>query len=175
VTLLEIMVVVAVLAVVAALAVPNMLPVLQRSRARAAAEDLASIVEDARRRAVSSGRCHRVVLAGAAATIERRTTPDCVNISLDSWVTVRTTTVPGFTLSVERVPGSVSAANALIFRPNSRLRGDNDLRIDDDGARLLAALPGGFTATVSVMANGRLCTAVLNAAPPALAAPPVCR
>lgn len=174
-TLLEVVVVIAILGVMAALAVPNLIPVVERSKARGAAENLASFVDDARRRAMTSGRCHRVVVSGDTATVQQRSTPDCVNIALDTWIDAGSTRIEGFTLAVERVPLTVALADAVIFRPNSRLRGDGNLRVDNDGARIKAQMSSGVTGFIDIMSTGRMCATVAMTPPVALTAPPVCR
>ena len=67
VTLIELMVTVAVLAVIATLAAPSFSDFLQRYRLRGAAEDIASLVAGARVEAVMSNRAVGVVFAGADA------------------------------------------------------------------------------------------------------------
>lgn len=174
-SLLEVMIVLAIVGILAAIAVPSIVPTVRRAEAASTSEQIAGFVEEARRRAVSTGRCHRVVVvAPATLRIERRTTPDCVNLTLDAWDPVRARVFEKATLAVDAQPGTVPAAEALIFRPTSRLRGDGDLDTTDDGARLTATFTSGHVGVVVVTSIGRICTETRADPPPAFAAPGAC-
>lgn len=179
-SLIETMVVVAILGVMAAIAVPDLTPLLQKVKQNAAAGEAIQFVDRARRMAVNEGRCYRVRLDGDALVIERRSHGDCVNVGgsadtgWDAAVATLRPSAPGIGFAIatlDTAPGSV-----LIFRPSGRLRGDGDLRVSDDGARLVvssAALPN-RKLVLLVTAAGRTCVQPVQGALPALAAPVVC-
>ena len=171
VTLLELLVVSALLGIATAVAVPNLMPTLARVRHHGAAASAASFVDAARRRAVAEGRCYRVRKEGTALVAERRTSGDCVHLasSTTAWARVATLAAESGTSYVLAgqsltVPAGLTAAqedaHRVVFRPNGRLWGDGDLEVVDDGARVLiqsAHLPGESRAVV-VTALGRICT-----------------
>lgn len=65
---MEMMAVVAIVSVMVALGVASLAPVRDRAGARRAAEEVQQALQAARRRAIASGRCHRVDLTDAAGT-----------------------------------------------------------------------------------------------------------
>lgn len=177
VTLLEMMVVVAMLGILAALAVPNVQPAVRRARLRGAAEEIAGFLDDARHRAVSQGRCFRVrVVGGDTLVMERRNSVDCVDLAKDGWEAAeRTRVMSGFALTASAVPAAVPADERLVFRPSSRLRGDGSRTTTVYGAGVDITIPAvPEQARVTVTRLGRICTAVSVTPPAALAAPVVC-
>lgn len=178
VTLLEMMVVVAILGVMAALAVPNLAPLVRRSKLRSAAEEAASFLDEARQRAATQGRCFRVRIVGSDTLVmERRSTVDCVNLgAVDSWEpAVATRTLRGFLIASTAAPAIASPDERFVFRPNSRLRGNGTLTAQAYGSRLEISLAGqperGLVLATRV---GRVCASLESIAPPALAAPVEC-
>jgi type II secretion system protein H len=176
VTLLEMMVVVAMLGILAAIAVPNVQPAVRRAKLRAAAEEIAGFLDDARHRATSQGRCFRVRVVGSNTLLmERRSSVDCVNLAADSWEAAeRTRQMPGFTLTPTSVP-AVAGDEVLVFRPNSRLRGNGTRTATVYGARVAITMDATpEQAAVTVTRTGRICTTLSTGPLPALAAPVEC-
>jgi type IV fimbrial biogenesis protein FimT len=176
VTLLEMLVVVAIIGILAAVATPAVEPAVKRARLRGAAEEVAGFIDDARHRAVTQGRCFRVrVVGGDTLILERRSSVDCVDLAADGWEPAeRTKTLRGFAIVGEAVP-AVPADERFVFRPSSRLRGDGTLTTTASGSRLEIALPGSpERSTVTATRLGRVCAALHTTAPPPLAAPVEC-
>lgn len=176
VTLLEMMVVVAMLGILAALAVPNVQPAVRRAKLRGAAEEIAGFLDDARHRATSQGRCFRVRVVGSNTLLmERRSSVDCVNITEDTWEPAeRTRPMPGFTLTPTSVP-ALGDDVMFIFRPSSRLRGFGDRTTTAYGARIvISTSDGAEQGAVTVTRMGRVCAAISINPLPALAAPVEC-
>lgn len=174
-TLMEMMVVVSILAVLAAIAVPDLTPAVHNAKLRSQIDEVASFVEHARRRARAEGRCYRVTQSGASLQMQRRANADCYTpkngtLSGGGWDAVAATLTParGFTYTLQSVP------NELVFRPSGRVRGDGDLEVTDDGGRVViqyANLPQKHV-DVLITSQGRLCP-VINSGPPILMAVPV--
>ena len=177
ITLLEMMVVVAILGVFAAIATPNLLPLVRKGRLRGATEEVAAFLDDARHRAATQGRCFRVrIVGGDTLVLERRNSVDCVNLALDGWEPAeRTRPLRGFTLTSSSVP-ALGADDRLVFRPNSRLRGAGARTTTVYGSRVEIADNQGSPDRGVVIAtrHGRICSGMATTAPPALAAPVVC-
>lgn len=175
-TLIEMLVVVAVLGILAAIATPNLAPLARRGKLRATTEEVAAFLDDARMRAATQGRCFRVRVIGDALAVERRDSVDCVNLAADGWEgAARLKQIAGVTLAVESVP-SVPADEQLVFRPNSRLRGDGTRTATEYGARIIISSVGGGPerGVVVVTRHGRVCSGLSLSAPAALAAPVRC-
>ncbi|MBI1948208.1 MAG: prepilin-type N-terminal cleavage/methylation domain-containing protein [Deltaproteobacteria bacterium] len=176
-TLMEMMVVVSILAVLAAIAVPDLTPAVHNAKLRAQIDEVASFIENARRSARGEGRCYRVVQTGASLQMQRRGNADCytpVNGTLSGggWSAVAATLTPpaGFTYTLQSVP------NELVFRPSGRVRGDGDLDVTDDGARVViqyARIPQRHV-EVLITSQGRLCPLINAGAPVAISVPVVC-
>ncbi len=163
-TLLEMMVVVGLLGLLAAIAVPDLTPAIHNARLRAAGDDVVSILERARRSARAEGRCYRVRVDGGALVMDRRTHADCFTTSLLSgdWEQVATSGVPinGVSYDIETLPiDAPIEARQIIFRPNGRLRGDGDLDVEDDGARvyITSERMGPVGMDIAITSFGRLC------------------
>lgn len=179
VTLLEMLVVIAVLGIFAALATPNLLPLVAHGRLRGATEEVAAFLDDARHRAATQGRCFRVrVVGGDTLVLERRNSVDCVNLNEDGWEAAeRRRTLEGFTLSVQSAPNIPNSDERLVFRPNSRLRSfRGNLVSAEYGSRVVVAPTSGSAERGIVLATrvGRICTQMRASAPPALAVPVRC-
>jgi prepilin-type N-terminal cleavage/methylation domain-containing protein len=173
-TLIEVMVVVAILGVMAAVAVPNLLPLLHAGKVSGTAQQVAGFLEATRARAVAEGRCYRVRAQSTAVLIqERRTGTDCVKLSAEGWQgPLRSLPVPGAVFTVDAMTTDTfdGANNRIIFRPSSRLRGNGDRVTTDDHARIALAILGvDDKATVEIMASGRICTRSVGTTLPALA------
>lgn len=168
-TMIEIMVVVSILGLMAAIAVPNLLPLVHAGKLSGASLQLAGFIESARARALAEGRCYRVRVAGSSMIVERRTGTDCVTLSKEGWQgPLRTLPLPGVIFSIDATTTDAfdGANNRMIFRPSGRLRGDGDLLTTDDHARVTITIPGiADRATVEVMASGRICTQTVATVP----------
>lgn len=176
-TLMEMMVVVAILGILAAIAVPDLTPAVNNAKLRGQIDEVASFLENARRRARAEGRCYRVVQSGTELQMQRRANADCYTpkngtLSGGGWEAVAFTLrpPPGFTYTLQSVP------NELVFRPSGRVRGDGDLDVTDDGARVVlqfVSLPTKHAETL-VTSQGHLCSVINAGAPVTMAVPVVC-
>lgn len=175
-SLIEMLVVVSLLGIISALAVPNIAPTAASYRLHAQTAELAAVIDQARRRAVSEGRCYRVRLSGGSIVVEGRNSSDCVNLNLDGWNTRSAimgrdgTTV--FTVqSLTDASGVTAADHRIVFRPNGTLWGDGDLTVTDDGARiLLTNTSAPEQRAVIIQATGRVCTRNHNGSAPVITA-----
>src|SRR5690606_28571168 len=79
VTLIEMMIVVAIVSIIAAIAVPNMTPVVQAQALAGSAESAAAVLDRARRKAFNEGRCVRVTLTGGNLVLARKSGDDGAN------------------------------------------------------------------------------------------------
>ncbi len=172
-SLIEMLVVIAIIGVIAALAAPAMLPMLRSSRGREASSIVASAVEDGRRRAVTEGRCYRVTMVQPnRIALERHNSSDCVNsgtLDSDGWTATRTVDISPATATISDTAGA--AGDEIVFRPNSRLRGDGTLTNTEYGARVLVQSVGPSFGVVDIDRRGRICERVAIRAPAALTAP----
>lgn len=161
VTLIEMMITLAVLSIIVAIAVPDLVPMVHAQRVSGSAEEVASFVDRARRMAIAERRCVRVVVtpAGDALEVQRLRRPDCVTAPTDwSPPLAAVRAAPGISFLLETLPGNEPDARSLVFRPNGRLRGDGDLAVIDDGGRVfIAHARVAKTAHVVVTATGRVC------------------
>lgn len=183
-TMMEMMVVVAIIGIVAAIAVPNLMPVVDRMRLAAAGEHVAAFFDRARRLAYNEGRCYRVTPSGNGLALQRLAHADCwttTALTNANWETAEATLKPetaGITYTFEIAPASGThvVANSIIFRPNGRVRGDRDLDITDDGGRVVLAYPkvAPMEAEVRVTSNGRTCGAIHRNGAPAMPSPVTC-
>jgi prepilin-type N-terminal cleavage/methylation domain-containing protein len=182
-TLLEVMIVVAILGVVGALAAPNLVPLVRMNRLYGQGETTAAFVDATRRRAFGDSRCYRVLLQGNHLVAERRTEGDCVtNLADGQWVEVQRLVPEANTITVTVDSLGQAAAPAadfhLVFRPNGRLVGDGDINVSpsDDGARIVLGdtLEASRGRIVTITANGRICHTGISLPAPALAGPVAC-
>lgn len=157
VTLLEMMVVLGILSIVAAVAVPNLKPLLDQQKVRGVGDEVAGYLDRARRLAYGTGRCTRVSVVGDTMRLHRHSNDNCIDLN-GSWVDMGNIlrAPPGVTLGIENLDGS----DVIIFRPSGRMRGTAapDYDITNDGARVTV---NGSTANrwteVQMTANGRIC------------------
>jgi Tfp pilus assembly protein FimT len=179
----EVMVVVAIVGVIAALAAPNLVPMAKMNRLYGMGETVAAFLDATRRRAVGDSRCYRVIAAGAGTlSAQRRTVGDCVNLDDTNWVEVQTLVREASSMSFaldSLTQATVPAANFhIVFRPNGRLVGDGDIDSSnaDDGARVALSdteVPLSVRAIV-ITANGRICHFGAGVPLAALASPVNC-
>jgi type II secretion system protein H len=176
-SLIEMMVVLGIVGILAAIAVPSFGPMIRGQRVTAAATLVAALLDEARQRAVAEGRCHRVIAPTTQRLrIERRTSADCASSVADaSWTAMKEIVIDGFSVAVESAP-VLDAGTELVFRPNSRLRGDGDLTVfADEIARVVLSVPSSpIRATITVIANGRVCAETFAADPPVLVTTATC-
>lgn len=162
-TLIEMLIVVSVLGIIAALATPAMQPTVAEFRVYSSTTAVASFLDDARRRAVAEGRCTRVRFQGGRLVTERRNATDCVNLTREGWTSAESTLgLEGpvrLTLESLTVPSGVTAEDhTIVFRPNGRLYGDGDLDTSDDGVRVVLQETQALSSrAVVVTAQGRVC------------------
>jgi type II secretory pathway pseudopilin PulG len=182
-TLLETMVVIALLGVLVAIASPDLVRQLHKARVNAAAEQLAGLVDAARSEAMASKRCARVYVAGAGTriVIERLNSFDCdqspeTAFRIDgrpvapntTWTLVKEELVDGWEnvlASIEVVPteliGTPPGAGAVVaevrFRPNGRVWGQNSNLDDDDAILAIRHRRLAEVKRVLVEGNGLLC------------------
>lgn len=180
-SMIEVMIVVAIVGILASLAVPSLLGVAKVNKVRSAIQDVAAVLEEARTRAGVEGRCFRVrAPTTTTLVIERRATVDCVDLAGDGWdAPVKTFTLPaGFTVTTSATAATntkTTADDKIVFRPNGRLRGDGTLTTTEYGARVQVKLNSvNEFATADVTRLGRICVATRGSSNTALAAPVTC-
>jgi prepilin-type N-terminal cleavage/methylation domain-containing protein len=157
-SLVEAMVVVAIISVLAAMAAPSLIDVVWAQRLEGAAEVTAAAIAAARMEAMTTKRCARVVIEPGALHIERLNVFDCDAPTADPqparldgnqplWVRLSTVTLDDpVTLSsgapwTDALPGGGGALE-LRFRPSGRLfsQDENDA-LQSHGAVLIARHP----------------------------------
>lgn len=178
-SLLETMVVVAMLGVLAALAVPSVLPEVARARMDGAADGMAALVARARMEAVTSRRCVRFRLDGdRTAIVERRNAFECdaaagvraIDADRGAWIEVTKLVVRDHDLRVALSPapsesGPDAVAAEMRFRPTGRLYSrDQDVQ-DDDAVVVVTNVASGDFKKVLVEAHGLVCTLDRNTDP----------
>jgi prepilin-type N-terminal cleavage/methylation domain-containing protein len=174
-TLIEMCVVVAIIGIMTALAVPDLTPVIYAARRDAAASEVITFLERARRSAMAEGRCYRVTLPTPnSIAMARRTHANCFDPVTDTaWSEVANVVLqPGFSFAVATLP----TGNPIVFRPTGRLRGDGDLDITDDGARIVITTPAlaDRHTVIFVTTAGRICAFRVNGAPAWFLTPSAC-
>lgn len=179
VSLLELLIVVAILGIATAMAVPNLMPTVAGHRLHAQTLAVTGFVDTIRRRAIADGRCYRIYQSDptnpkSSLVAERRNSSDCVNLATPStggWTHAAVlSSESGTTFSIEsRLPATLPSPfldtalspkekHHVIFRPNGRLWGDGDLDTSDDGARINVSSPNAReTRAVVVNSIGRVC------------------
>ncbi len=151
-TLMELMVTVALLALMSAMTAVGLQPLQARFRIRKATDATAQLLVRARQRAVETGRCHQVeVLAdgipvrsgapGDMLRVSRRRDADCESPADPlALVEVERITLP------ERMQVTQEKTDALVFRPTGRIRGDVPWSFqvgDASASRVVVAAPNG--------------------------------
>jgi prepilin-type N-terminal cleavage/methylation domain-containing protein len=174
-TLLEMMVVVASLALLAAIALPDLTPAIHNARLRASVDEVNNFIERARRNARAENRCHRINVTTdkTAVVMERLQSGDCAGVIADaSWTEVArmNAPAPGFLYHLEKIPNPGTGPFEIVFRPNGRLKGNGDLDVENDGARIFIEYSkmGTIGMDVLVSSFGRICATRVPARPASL-------
>jgi len=147
-TLLELMIVVVILGIITAIAVPSFVPMLHRSQLQAATESVASFLGKARVRATSERRCVKVVVVTATNTetamthlqMQRYNTFDCENpgplidsgASLYGVVDNLYIETERVTVEMRRPAGAALGTQELIYRSSGWLHSADATTTDDD-------------------------------------------
>jgi prepilin-type N-terminal cleavage/methylation domain-containing protein len=170
-SLLETMIVVAILGILATIAVPNLQPMLKSEGLIAAGGSIAGFVAQARVRAMTERRCMRVRIDSATApamlVAEKLNAFDCENPSaplidtaLPLWIEVSRLRLEQETLALSFAPPPSDTTSEIRFRPSGRtFSADDDLNDDDAIVQVKQpALPAatGFVRVV-VDAPGPVC------------------
>ena len=138
VTLIEVVIVFAIIAIGAVLMVPNMGAWLPNYRLRSATRDMVSTMRVAQNRAVSNNMDHQVLIAGGSYTLQR------FSSGLHTWITEGDTkTFPtGITISNNtfQALGTTPTGSAL-FRPNSSSNGGTLVLVNTKTQRTITVLP----------------------------------
>ncbi|OGQ14118.1 MAG: hypothetical protein A2138_21510 [Deltaproteobacteria bacterium RBG_16_71_12] len=177
-SLIEMMLVVAILAVLAALAVPAMGPFVDAAKLEGSAEAVASLIARAQQEAMSAKRCTRVRLdVNQVVVAERLNSYDCdVNpvtriVAADpQWIEIDRLALDYSLIEIEFDPvPTETAATALgggepdqfRFRPSGRLFSSDTVVTDDDGVLTLThtSMAGGMADTKKILveAQGLVC------------------
>lgn len=119
-SLIEILIVVAIAGILAAVAIPSFMQFRQNLQYREAARDIASTLRDARQRAISTNREHRVVFEGVDRRYKMRRGNQAAN---STWDVAETVSVVVKTWVI--LPTGVSMQDTftgewVTFRPNGR-------------------------------------------------------
>lgn len=186
-TLLEVMITVAILMVIAAIAVPSLLPQVQLAQLSTSVDAVAAFAAAARDEAVLAHRCTRIrMIAIDVLVVEMANTLTCeettdgavpVAARLDktkpAWIEVRRLKLesPRLDASFLAVQAPLMTLPQLRFRPTGRIWA-NDVRVQDDNIAMALFHPVlRETRHVLVMNNGFICTpppgTISNATPPA--------
>lgn len=177
-SLIEMMLVVAILAVIAALAVPAMGPFVDAAKLEGSAEAVASLVARAQEEAMSAKRCTRVRLADDQTVVaERLNSYDCdvdpttkIVAADPQWIELDRLVLDSDLLEIEFDPAPTETTAAALggtepdqlrFRPSGRLFSSDTVVTDDDGVLKLThtAMAAGLADTKKILveAQGLIC------------------
>ena len=137
VTLIELVVVFAIIAIGAVLMVPNLRPVIVNYRLRTATRDITSTLRVAQMRAVSNNTNYQVFIAGGSYTLQR----DSLGLL---WINEgEAKTLPtGITISNNTFPAmGTTPAGSSLFRPNSSSNGGSIQLTNTRNTRTITVLP----------------------------------
>ncbi len=181
-SLLEMMVVVAILGIIAALAVPNLLPAVRIEALRAAGHALGGFATQARLAAMVERRCVRLRIASATnpaiVVAERLNSFDCENPSapliVDTqplWIEFARQIQDVPALTIEFAPDSAETPGEVRFRPSGRVFSADETLNDDDVVLVIAhpSLDAPNDVRVLIDAAGPICTLKLGERPPGFA------
>lgn len=189
VSLLEVMVVVAMIGILSAMAVPQLLPVAQRAELSGAAHAVASFVAAAQMEAISRRRCVRVRIAATGNDVQDQLVSEVLNtfdcdvnpatapkIDADAalWVPLQNLYLDKKSLLVafdpappETNPGPGGDVPELRFRPSGRLFSKNLDVVKDDGVLKVTHQVSGASKKILVESHGPLCVLPENVTPTA--------
>lgn len=161
-TLIEAMIVIGVLSVLIAVAVPQLSGMNKVHKLRGQANSVAGFVERGRRVAYNQGRCVRLRVDTDHLVMERRSHADCVTNSRmgSDWDLVDTLYPEEGSMSFAMTAlTNDGQGNLMVFRPNNRLRGDGDSAVNDDAARVevISNQDNRQRYAVNVTATGQVC------------------
>ena len=177
-SLIELMLVVAILAVLAAIAVPSMGPYVDAAKLEGSAEAVTALIARAQTEAMSAKRCTRVRLDGDHTVVaERLNSYDCdvnpatkIVAANPQWMEVARLTVDSdlIDLAFDPVPPETSAGalggaepDQFRFRPSGRLFSSDLLVTNDDGVLKLThtSMAAGMANTKKILveAQGLVC------------------
>jgi prepilin-type N-terminal cleavage/methylation domain-containing protein len=194
-SLIEMMVVVAIIGVVAALAVPSLLPEIHKAQLNGAADGAANMLARARTEAMASRRCTRVVVQDPGATtgrrlaVERLNNFNCespaagtrINAGQNLWVEIDWLVPESNNVTYTFAGGdggqwpTEPGGNELRFRPNGRVFSAGTLDsnpaddLTNDDAVLVvkhSQLASGATVRILVDGNGLICAMPRGVPPP---------
>lgn len=161
-TLMELMVTVALLALMSAMTAVGLQPLQARYRLRKATDATASLLVRTRQRAIETGRCHQIeVLAdgvpvtdhpGDVLRVSRRRDVDCESPADPlAFVEVERLTLP------ERMTVRQEGSKVLVFRANGRIWDNEPRRFQvgrETALRVIVAVPQGPVCTLEDEAEG---------------------
>jgi prepilin-type N-terminal cleavage/methylation domain-containing protein len=176
-SLLELMMVVAVLGILATLAVPNLLPAVRKEGLRAAGHAAAGFVVRARLTAMAERRCVRVRIEASttpmALVAERLNAYDCENpgapliiAAKPLWDEFARMRMDSAALVLTLATPPTDTPNEMRFRPNGRMFSADDDLTDDDAVIAInhSSLPASIVRIV-VDAPAMVCTLAMGQEP----------
>jgi len=169
-SLIEIMVVVAILSVISALAVPNLLPVMKQVQLSSEADAVAAFLSRAQLEAMAKKRCVKVEITNGGRTLvaSRLNVFDCdinpgsapvIESGLGTWIQFASHTPGTPTISLSFDPAPSESGTEIRFRPSGRLWSADEDVSDDDGVIKVThgTLTGTNTTKVLAEAQGLIC------------------
>lgn len=151
-TLMELMVTVALLALMSAMTAVGIQPLQARFRLRQAADATAQLLVRARQRAIDTGRCHQVEVLADGIPVRAGLPGDMLRVSRRRDADCESSADPLALIEVERItlPGRIQVrqekADALVFRPTGRIRDGAAWSFqvgNETASRVVVAAPNG--------------------------------
>lgn len=160
-TLIEVMIVVALVGIIVALAMPSLRPLSDVNKLTGRAEVIAGFVDDARRLSYNLGVCHKLRLNSGDLELLQRSHSDCTSVATDTaadWDGVARRTQQGGNGFLYAIKATGTLTDEIVLRPSSRLYGDGDLDVSDDGARITVRYSNtGRFKSIDITPLGRVC------------------
>ena len=180
-SLIEVMVVVAILGVISALALPQLLPEVHKAQLNANTEAAANFLARARAEAMTSKRCVAVTVVANELIAQRLNSFDCDTTTaaaptapfidggsgaLIRFANLRPSTT-AVTFAMQREPPEMGAFDQLRIRPTGRVFGKNASMIDDDAMFSVthSGLAVGNVRRILYEGHGLICTFARGANP----------